>query len=257
VSEAKTEIICDTHIWYGFRDKAPEGEFLEKYAPIATFLKIDEFAKSYKVIRSIDEVRAAILAVGEYSYNGSLIYDPPLIYLKKLSEPDFEYDTYANLRGILNFTQDIANGKELSEDKIEEFRKYCELREKWLQDAVDIFNDEAAVIQARIRDKKKHRAEDSTLLNREFISWYAGQVTKTDGLSDDFDWTQIELFGKVLKILFNDLELGAIRLKPNDWYDLFLLVYVNPNRKVWTNDNRWTRYIKERLGLERYLYETQ
>ncbi|MFW6351554.1 MAG: hypothetical protein ACOC2E_04145, partial [Bacteroidota bacterium] len=61
-------------------------------------------------------------------------------------------------------------------------------------------------------------------------------------------------FESVLKIFFNDMELGAVKLQPNDWYDLFLLTYVQPGNKIWTKEKRWIRYI-QRAGMGSYLFE--
>ena len=44
-------------------------------------------------------------------------------------------------------------------------------------------------------------------------------------------------------------------MQPNDINDLFLLLYVQPNDKLWTKETYWKRLIKEKIGLGHYLFE--
>jgi len=72
-------------------------------------------------------------------------------------------------------------------------------------------------------------------------------------LQEDFDWQQIELFEKVFGSFTMDLETNGLKMKQNDVYDLFQLVYVQPNDKFWTYDKRILRYINE-IKMEKYLF---
>jgi len=47
------------------------------------------------------------------------------------------------------------------------------------------------------------------------------------------------------------LETGAMSVTANDWYDLFLLIYVNPERKIWTREKKWKQLI-DSAGMKKY-----
>jgi len=245
------KIICDTHIWYELGQKAPTDTFQKDNILIGTYNSIDELSRTFNLIKNSEYVRNAIKAIMRYSR--FINYESPFIYLKRLDAPRFQFDIIKEYGNILKFTQEIANGNEINKGKIEGYKAYCQQRFDGLQEAANYFNEEASKIQPKITNKNKHRFEDSIPLNRNLISLFVAKMTNTDGLSENFNWSQIELFENVLKIFFNDMELGGVKLKPNDWFDLFLLIYVQPECKIWTKEKRWMRYI-ERADMKKYLF---
>ncbi|GAJ07797.1 unnamed protein product, partial [marine sediment metagenome] len=109
-------------------------------------------------------------------------------------------------------------------------------------------------IRKKITDKKKHKEEDTIHLNRNLISLFVSSQTNDNGLPNDFEWNKIELFEHTLKQYFMELETTDMKVQPNDWYDLFQLIYVQPGDKIWTRENRWKNLIIK-AGMEKYLYE--
>jgi hypothetical protein len=182
-----------------------------------------------------------------------IFYEPPLIYLKRLNKPDFNFNPGKELKGILEFTKLIANGRNIAVEKKEDFEAYCTDRRNNLQEAANFFNEEAAKIKPKIKNNEKHRNEDSIPINRNLISFFVETATKDGGLDETFDWSNIELFESVLKIVFNDLETGAITLTMNDWYDLFNMMYVTQGRMYWTRERKWINLIT-RAGMGKYLF---
>lgn len=248
-------VICDTNIWYYLSQNTPEEKFYKENNLISTFISIDELSKSFNIVRNQELVQNSIRAIFKYSEReNNTIYDPPLVYLKKLSNPSFEYDTYSKHRVSFDFTSKLATGVILADSDKQEIKKYCLDREKRIKDFTDIFNVRASEIQLKIKNKKKHREEYSWELNKEFINFLVGSYTKTEGLDENFDWNKIDLFLKVLKVFFNDMELGARKMQINDVNDLFQLIYVKPNEKFWTKEVKWIRYIKD-LKLDNYLFD--
>ena len=63
-------------------------------------------------------------------------------------------------------------------------------------------------------------------------------------LSEDFDWTKIELLTNTLRVYFTKLETGAIKAVKNDWYDIFILAYVQQSDKIWTKDTKLISFPK-------------
>jgi len=246
-----SEIICDTNIWYELGANPPSEEFLKKNSLIGTFHSIDELSRTPVLISHYDSVQKAIQSLMTYSKR--TIYEPPFIYLKRQNKPDFHYNPASKLRQILLFTKAIANGENLIEEKITDYEKHCAVRRADLQSAADFFNSEASKIKPKIKDNEKHRKEDSIPVNRNFISFCVANEAKASGLDEGFNWPSIELFESVLKIVFNDLETGAVTLTANDWYDMFNLIYVRPGQLYWTKEKKWINFIK-RAGMDKYLF---
>ncbi|MBI9061823.1 MAG: hypothetical protein JEZ14_07525 [Marinilabiliaceae bacterium] len=245
------EIVCDTNVWYHLGQNPPTEDFLSKHKLIGTFHSIDELSRTPNLLKHPEVTRKAIQAL--MTYSKGTIYEPPLVYLKRLDNPRFFFNPAQELLPILQFTKLVAKGHDIAEEKADAFKAHCQKRRDDLKLAADSFNSTAAAIKPNIKDKKKHRKEDSIPANRAFISMCVQLRTKDTELSNSFDWSQIELFENVLKVVFNDLETGAIVLKENDWFDLFNMIYVTPQRKYWTADTKWVNIIK-RAGMEKYLF---
>jgi len=249
------EIICDTNIWYNIGNgNIDHNDLKSENKYIVTFNSIDEIAFTTNLLQHTEYTRNAIRSMFKYSRNHA-IYEPPLIYLKKLDTEKFNYDIFSNHKNILEFTELIAKGHNIDISKQEECEKIIRNRKKNLKEISDFFNNNALKIRKNIKNKKKHRLENSIPINRLFISEIVKEFTGTNGLSDNFDWNQISLFENALKVFLNQLETGATNFVENDLYDLFLLVYVNPNRKFWTKEKKWKNIIVE-AGMKGYLYET-
>lgn len=243
-------IICDTHIWYEIGN-GRITDIPKNCKLVATFNSIDEFSRTKNLVNHPEYTMKGVQAMFKYSREHA-IYEPPLVYLKKLSDKTYKYEVVEKHYNILRFTEKVAKGHAIDLSKTEEYSKFCEERKNELQSVSDIFNQQAAQLKAKIKDLKAHRRENSIPLNRELISLFVAKATGTDGLPKDFDWKKIELFENVLKVYFNALETGEIQSDANDWYDLFLLIYVMPGRKIWTKEKKWLRLIKQ-AGMEAYL----
>ena len=246
------EVICDTHIWYELGNSEKELVNDKNVILVTTFNSIDEFSRTENLLINPEYTMKGIQAMFKYSRNHA-IYEPPLIYLKKLADPNYNYDINSELGTILEFTSKVANGVKIDFDKSEEYSNFCKSRKDDLAFVSNIFNEESANIKARIKNLKNHRKEDSLPINRDLISLFVASATKSDGIPTGFDWKQIELFENVLKVYFNSLETGEYKSEPNDWFDLFLLIYVQPNRKLWTKEKKWLTLIK-RANMSHYLF---
>ena len=246
-------VICDTNIWYGIGENTIDlSELPSETKLIATYNSIDEFARTKNLIRIPEATMRAIQSMFRSSSEHA-IYQPPLVYLRQLSEPDYKYNIVENLGPILNFTSKIANGHGIDSSKTEEYALLCDARKKDLAFVADLFNKEAKRIKPNIKNLANHRKENSVPLNRNLISLFVEKATGNP-IKGEFDWKQIELFEAVLKIFFNALETGAHTAKPNDWYDLFILLYVQPGMKFWTKEKKWIEFIKA-AGMEHYIFE--
>jgi hypothetical protein len=172
------------------------------------------------------------------------------------SDESYKFDIISKCKTILQLTEYIANNDKPDSSEFQStYISYSEKRAENLRVGAEFFNNEAKKIIGKIKDKKAHRSIDTYAINRRLISLFISSQNESKELPTEFDWSNIELFEKVIKVFFNDMELGAIKIQPNDFYDLFLLLYVDKRRKIWTKEERWKRLIK-RAHCEEYLYET-
>ena len=152
---------------------------------------------------------------------------------------------------FLEFTSLIAKGYSIN--KKEEFKKFCQKRKKELETTSLFFNSEAEKIKNKIKNKEAHRNVDARPINRKLINLFVNSMTNDNGLSEDFDWGQVELFENVFMHYLIDLETGAKKSKSSDWNDLFQLIYVQPGEKYWTKDAYCIELIKK-ARMQKYLY---
>jgi len=247
------KVICDTHIWYYLGDGSISSDSIDNENKlVATFVNIDELARTHNHLTDFEKVRAAIQAL--FKNQSQVIYEQPLGYLKKLADPDFEYDIMQKHGDILKFTEAIANGDNIDNSKKDDFEKFSKGRVEDLQKVADSWNEEALKIKTKIKDKKSHRNFDTKKLVREFISLMVALSTNKIGLPENFDWAEIELFENTLKHFFIELEISQMKIQANDWYDLFQLIYVQPGAKIWLQEKRWITLIKK-AGMGKYLYK--
>lgn len=246
------KVVCDTHIWYYLGKGTINPQEVSHNSELyATFTNIDELSRTFNLIVDSEYVRNAIRAIFKNSYR--TIYEPPLIYLKKLSDSNYKYDIKGNHGQILQFTSKIAKGYEIDNQKKDEYKKYCQARHDGLQKAADLWNAEANEVRKKITDKKSHRADDTIPLNRNLISIMVATIDDGSGLSGTFDWSKIELFENTFKEFLTELEVSKMKVQPNDWFDILQLIYVQPGDKIWIMEKRWIRLITQ-AGMHEYIY---
>ena len=248
----KTKVICDTNIWYGLGDGTiNESDIKERSSLIATQVNIREFTFTYNLINNENLARNAIRAA--FKLHTIERFEPPLIYLKRLSDRKYIYNTKKEQTPFMEFTSLIAQGHAIDDSKKTGFREVCDTERQNLEAAAAKFNEEAEKITVLIKDKNQHRSTETLSLNRGLINLFVQIITQDAGLNERFDWRKIELFEYVLKELLFDLETGAKKMTANDWMDLFQLLYVQPGVEYWTQDKYWLRQIRK-AGMEKYLY---
>ena len=73
---------------------------------------------------------------------------------------------------------------------------------------------------------------------------------------DKFDWTRVELFMIVTEIYFKKLETTkGMKMKSNDMVDWLNLLYVSPDDKYLTFDDRWRNFILNDPRVKHYFYQ--
>jgi hypothetical protein len=242
-------IICDTNIWYEIGNNQFElGNIPNENNLIAVFNSIDEFTKTSNLVKNEIYTRNAIQAMFKFS-DKHAIFEPPLIHLLKLDNPKIKYDIRKMQNFIIEFTEKIANGYKITDTLA--FKEYCIERDKNFIDLTEYTNSISNKIKQNIKNIKQHRKTESMPIIRDLISKIVSY--QSIKLSEDFDWTKIELLTNTLRVYFTKLETGAIKAVKNDWYDIFILAYVQQSDKIWTKDTKLISLIKE-ANMEKYLF---
>jgi hypothetical protein len=234
------DIICDTNIWRHIangEEVIPEADRL-----IPNYTNHQELVKAKGVVTQPEVISDALELIGRR--NPSCRCDPPLVYLKLLDSPDFEYDLMGIHVDVFVSAAELAKGERVEPGSQAEYFKRFEDGEKALQEFADLANKFAKPIKDKKLKAKDHRKEDSTMANQELISQWVGMATGTEGLSESFDWSKVELLMGVMRVWFNNLELTPQKVKPNDLFDFFQLAYVHPGEKYWTNEKSWNNLMK-------------
>lgn len=247
-----SRIICDTMIWYylgnGQLDKAKyKNENLT-----LTFISILEAGTSFNLLHITDKVRNAIQSMMVDSKD--ILYEPPLIYLAQLANPDFKYEPMQDHQQLFEGTKRIAKGHDIEEDKKADFEKWLETEELPLIKFSDFTNEKLLLIRSKITDRASHLASDTTEGNRKLISSWVSTATNAKYDLSKLDWSKIELFEKTMRSFFKELELSKSNMKfqPNDFLDMLNLIYVQPQDKYFTMEKRWILRIKN-AGMDKYL----
>lgn len=245
------KVICDKNIWYNI---ALGNVVIDKKRDYcSTYITVEEFCSTKNNISNPEITRKAIQKMISIS-GKSLLLDPPFIYLKKLDDKNFRYDEVEKHRVMLNFTQRIANGYSIELNKRDEYIEGCnEFNYSYLK-ATETINNWANEIRQKVKlNKVKHLKEETLEINRGLINFFVKQQTSGTEISELFDWSQVELFENTLKCFFKQMESGAIKAKPNDWPDLWQLIYVSRKDKFWTKDKKLINIITK-ANMQHYLW---
>ena len=246
------EVICDTNIWYNLGNGTIKSGEYKDCNLYGTYLSIDEMSKTPKLLD--DELTEVVrLAIRNMIRNHRIIYEPPFFRLLVESIPEYEYDILSNDSKILEFTQLIANGTELSARNKEILKGYIDFRNQRFQEGTRYFSTLISDFKTSTKKKSIKMNSSNSIVSKDFIS-YIVKSTTNQNLPENFDWSSIELFEKTLAYYFLKLETSEMKIKRNDWYDLAFLVYVRPGQKIWTIDKRLKSLIRE-AGLHKYLFE--
>ncbi|MFN8393849.1 MAG: hypothetical protein U0176_04160 [Bacteroidia bacterium] len=209
-------------------------------------------SKSKNLTKEIEFTRKGIQAIMRHSKN-SMNHTPPLLHLKSLQDPKFEYHLTDNHKAIMEFLRRIAYGSTIADDKRVSFEEEIDIEKDGLHVVADHLNKSALDIKSRIKNNAQHRKEDTTTGNRTLIEYLVSEATEESEDFSDYDWKQIELFEAVLNHVLKEVEVGSKKFKANDFVDLFMLLYVQPGMLYWTDDKKWLSLIRE-AGMGHYLF---
>ncbi|MCX6286524.1 MAG: hypothetical protein NTY96_05370 [Bacteroidetes bacterium] len=246
---SKRNIIVDTGVWYS------EKKFIfnnkNRYNFIITFPNLDELSKTERIKKEPGIHQKALKHLADNDFQ--IIYNPPFVHIYQLQFPSFYYDFKKRYSLSLQILDYLTDESEIDPEVLLELENYISSRERDLQSVSDYFNELAVTYSIQ---KQSHGLSKYFGLTEEvfsFIQFYTSHDTKTEGITQEFKWEQIELFQSVLKEYFRRIESKAWTSTANDWYDVFLFAYVDPYSMVWMKENKWVELINN-IGLSKYLF---
>ncbi len=257
-------IICDTNIWYDLAN-GKNIDQINGVQLIATSVNIMEISSTPNLITNFGLVTGAVKSM--YKYNHKVIISNPIEYLIELFYPNYESNTETERRLLerFNILMDINEDDIPLQNKIDAEKQIQEII-KSQNEFVGKFNNDLIPIRQRIKKqvgKDKHRKRDFSETWKQYFSKLVLEYSKQHCNKEyeldasNISWTQIEFFLYTWESYFkNNLEIGNWKLDKNDWGDLFNLVYVNPNFKYWTSENKWNKIFKDNERLRKYNFST-
>jgi len=242
--------ICDTNIWYELHEKENPYKDL-----ILTPLSIKEIANSPKLINKLDTLRIATDNI--FKSGNDVIIKTPLEYL--LSIDGQEYDGKQPQKSLdyeFEVLCRLKNGITFPENQLPSLQKHIDKVRRTISESSASLQEMLIAVRKNIKDNKKQQKIDTIEITKNVIRKFI--ETATNGkftLTEEFDWSRIELFLFSLNAYFKILEVNTtMKVKDNDWIDLFNLMYVTPADKYLTEDKGALKCVKcAKLG--RYLAE--
>jgi hypothetical protein len=260
--KVKPYIICDTNVWY----EMSAGKFKkqEKYDLIPTSFSLVEIATSQAMVEELKFYQDTIKMI--YENSGPIIPENPFDYILQNQYDDYETSKEVVSKILVDFGK-IMEREIKSDDVVEEKLKQkiieeCQQHRGISQELADISNDDVFAIRKKINlglGKKKHLKIETTEINQEMFkailnNYVIGKKYSIDW--EKFDWSKIELFMIVTEIYFKKLETTkGMKIKANDFVDWFNLLYVTPDDKYLTFDDRWKNFILNDERIVQYLFQ--
>lgn len=240
-------VICDTNIWYNIAQDVIPIEAIQDKALVGTFVTAHEFCTSFNIINHYELIRNAVTSFNQYTFG--VIVETPLDYVKKVS--GLEFTAYSGFWAFKNLEIIINNS---SVDDVEAARRdLTQLSDKEdYQNApfMQLYND----FRANIGKPGEYKRKLKEPQNRERHLEITKQVIQTLIPNRLIAWNNIELFLKTFDEWLFQLAINrSLRMTPNDWDDLFNLIYVKPGNRYWTFDGKKTKNFIRQCDCGHYL----
>lgn len=245
------KIIADTNIWYAFsQDKELLNSVKDKNI-CPTYVNIFELFKTYNLLCNEELVRSSMRSLFEFLDN--VIYEPSFIHIAQLHK-EYDFDIDDKIGWLLDRTSSFASGAMVDRTNIEQFTQALSHFEQPLKIAAINYNNLAVDVKENIDVHERKEVVPDYNEIFECIDSYVKVATEGAIDLEGFDFDNVELFYKTFWQFLREIEVTSMKIQPNDWLDLLILVYVQPGDKYWTKEKRWKNLIKK-AGCGKYLYE--
>jgi hypothetical protein len=258
---SRTKIICDTNIWYNFGDGKIPAKHAEENHLVATFYTFEELNTTYNILKDSDKVIKTSQAIVKYAKEQ--ILENAMLYLLRTIDKYFIDDRYTYNLGMRNWNEirllaRTQLGSKLPQAVLDMYQENIKNRER---EGVDIAKAENLLSDSvRQKAKKAYKDDKQKYFDNvaqniiSLLSLYLKEFTQQRvDFPFGYKFDQIELFLNAYVEYFFKLDVGGMRVQPNDAYDLYNLIYVKPGMKYWTLEKRWLRIIDD-CGMGHYLF---
>lgn len=258
-------LVCDTNIWYDIADGKISVEKIKKYNLIGTGVNIAEFSATRKMVKDPDKYSRTLKAMLKYH---SLIFkDYFLDHILAQFYEDHEIDSTKNdniLEKMLIYMS-IDPFKDISDGNYQNTWKHIIEYENLKNEMADSINNRLPLLRDEIKSKEgeeNYAAMDLTSAHRNDISnmveYYAmNGYNKVLKISvEDQKWERLDFFMQTWDKFFRKVVLTKnMKVKGNDFGDLFNLVYVQPGVRYSTRERKWKNLFKSDVTLSEYFIE--
>ena len=255
-------IICDTTIWYDIAEGKIKPEEISKLKLIGTALNIIEIASTPHLFDNFELVKLTIKALQKHHFiiNSRNPFDHFISIFDSSFKPNDEY--VVNLLNDFEKIDTIDNCNDLSLEDWDIVFAKTGARKDYIRRVV---NDALLQSQTFIKDNhlKKNYSSNSYkdswkpffifLISEYYRNIYNEEIIIA---KNDMNWNRLDFFITAWDEYFKHLEIeDGSKFKRNDWYDLWNLVYVQPECKYWTSEKRsWAKLLKENKDLKPYMF---
>ena len=235
----KPYIICDTNVWYEM--SANMFKKPDEFDLIPTSFSLVELATSQSMAEQPKFFQNTVKII--YDNCGPIIRENPYDYILQKQFGDYKAESndivYKVLDGFGNLMNRHIKGDDDIDDKVK-------------QKIIEECRNERGVTQ------KEHLKIDSNEINRKMFMSLVNQYASIKKYHVDwskFDWSMIDLFMICTELYFKKLEVTkGMKIRSNDIVDWFNLLYVSPEDKYLTFDDRWRNFILNDERISHYLF---
>lgn len=256
----QNKIILDTNIWYAIAN-GEKFEFMFNCNPVvATYINYDELTVSPNLLDDKIELVQSVLIKMSLLKTYDLM-ENTIDYIIKLDDPTYNNEHYfENYASVSEDVTKLISGEQNKEYYLNH-KDVIETRKEQLNQIGNAFIDRLGstkvYVEGLIRSKVIHKDvfwdEDHSGFAKHVITEWIRIASPTNHeLSATFDWKKIELFLAVTEQLLKQLIMTNKKMKANDWYDLFILKYVQPGDKYLTREKFWLEMINK-ARMDKYL----
>ncbi len=258
-NNSKMKIICDTNIWYDIASGKASKAGLSKVELYSTYVNLFELAKTQNLVKDWPIVKKAVKALHD---NSKGIYEMnPIEFIIKKQFPEYDCQdmTYKQILKGFEELMDRDENVPIEKEVLEKMQNSIDEFALASQKAADSLNAKLPEIREKIKStigKKEHRKIISFPLLYEVINVFVGQHTNGAVTLDisSYPWQEVDLFVRTWDNYFKELEVsGNQKFQPNDWQDIFAMVYVTPDYKYTTSEEKWIRLIESDPKTKGYL----
>lgn len=249
------KIIIDTNIWYNISNEEINN-LTENYNLVIPIIVLNEIYTSPNLFLSkekFESARKAIISIINNIDKIKFIELNPFEFM--LNEIYTDIKPYSSVDFYLKEFQAISklNFEDVKDNYVKRFD---------ISRLTNFINetsfDYKKIINLNLSSKEKFKKFDTINNTKSLIIKYANDdletINKLYPKISGLNTIKFELLIKTFDSLLREVSKSNMKIKNNDWVDIFILTYVNENDLFWTREKPKLKLIKD-IKLEKYLFD--